>query len=63
VNKDQEKGKAKDIAGKAQEKIGKAIGSTKQRAKGLGKQVAGKAQKAWGDAKDSAEQEEQKRDK
>jgi uncharacterized protein YjbJ (UPF0337 family) len=54
MNKDQAKGHAKDIAGKVQEKVGKATGSTKQRLKGVGKQVAGKAQKGVGDARQMA---------
>ena len=48
MNKDQASGKMKDMAGKAQEKLGQATGSTRQRLKGLGKQVAGKAQEAMG---------------
>jgi uncharacterized protein YjbJ (UPF0337 family) len=53
VNKDQVKGKATDIAGKAQEKLGDITGSEEQQAKGLAKQVKGKAQKGFGDAKDA----------
>jgi len=52
MNKDQVKGTAKDVAGKVQEKTGKAIDSTEQRAKGLAKQVEGKTQKNLGDAKE-----------
>ena len=52
MNKDQVKGAVKDAAGKAQEKVGEAIGSTEQRAKGLAKQVEGKAEKKLGDAKE-----------
>jgi uncharacterized protein YjbJ (UPF0337 family) len=55
MNKDQVKGKAKDIAGKVQEKAGKLVGSKKQQAKGLAKQIAGKTQKGFGDARQSAE--------
>jgi uncharacterized protein YjbJ (UPF0337 family) len=53
VNKDQVKGKAADIAGKAQEKLGDITGSQEQQAKGLAKQVKGKAQKGFGDAKEA----------
>jgi uncharacterized protein YjbJ (UPF0337 family) len=53
VNKDQVKGKATDIAGKAQEKLGDITGSEEQQAKGLAKQVKGKAQKGFGDAKEA----------
>lgn len=35
MNKDQIKGLAKDMTGKAQEEIGKLVGSKEQQAKGL----------------------------
>jgi uncharacterized protein YjbJ (UPF0337 family) len=53
MNKDQVKGTAKDVAGKVQEGVGKAVGSKEQEAKGLGKQVEGKVQKGIGDVKDA----------
>ena len=53
MNKDQLKGGAKDIAGKIQEKAGKAMGSTEQQVKGQAKQVTGKMQKGVGDVKES----------
>ncbi len=37
MNKDQVKGKAKEIGGKAQEEIGKATDNTTQQVKGLGR--------------------------
>ena len=52
MNKDQVKGKAKDIGGKIQEGVGKVVGSNKQQAEGLGKQAEGKAQEKAGDVKD-----------
>jgi uncharacterized protein YjbJ (UPF0337 family) len=52
MNTDQIKGAAKDIAGKVQEGVGKAIDSKEQQAKGLEKQVEGKSQKTVGDAKE-----------
>lgn len=52
MNKDQVKGKAKDIGGKIQEEFGEAIGSSEQQAKGLSKQVEGKTQEKLGDAKE-----------
>ena len=52
MNNDQIKGTAKDIAGKVQEGVGKAVDSKEQQAKGLEKQVEGKGQKALGDAKE-----------
>jgi len=52
MNKDQVKGKAKDIAGKIQEKSGRLVGSTSEQAKGLKKQVEGKAQAQIGNLKE-----------
>jgi uncharacterized protein YjbJ (UPF0337 family) len=52
MNKDQVKGKLKDIGGKIQEEVGEAIGSSEQQAKGLNKQVEGKVQEKYGDAKE-----------
>lgn len=53
MNSDQIKGKAKDIGGKIQEEVGKAVGSSEQQAKGLGNQAEGKVQEKYGDLKDS----------
>ncbi|SEO44075.1 CsbD family protein [Nitrosovibrio sp. Nv6] len=53
MNKDQVKGTAKDIAGKAQQDMGELTGSKEQQAKGLAKQGEGKIQKGVGDAKES----------
>ena len=52
MNTDQVKGTVKDIAGKAQRKLGEAVGSTDQQVKGALNQAEGKAQKALGDAKE-----------
>jgi len=52
MNKDQVKGKLKDIGGKIQEEAGKVVGSSEQQAKGLNKQVEGKVQEKYGDAKE-----------
>ncbi|WP_426193830.1 CsbD family protein [Massilia sp. DWR3-1-1] len=52
MNQDQVKGKAKDIGGKIQEKVGEVLGSSEQQAKGLAKQSEGKLQEKAGDAKD-----------
>lgn len=46
-------GTAKDIGGKIQQVVGKAVGSAKQEAKGLHKQAEGKMQKAVGDVQDA----------
>jgi uncharacterized protein YjbJ (UPF0337 family) len=53
MNKDQIKGKAKDIGGKIQEEAGKVVGSSEQQAKGLGKQAEGKVQEKAGDLKEN----------
>jgi uncharacterized protein YjbJ (UPF0337 family) len=52
MNKDQVKGKAKDIGGKIQEEVGKVVGSNKQQAKGLANQAEGKVQEKAGDLKE-----------
>jgi uncharacterized protein YjbJ (UPF0337 family) len=53
MNENQVKGKAKDIGGKVQEEVGKAVGSSEQQAKGLGKQIEGKTQEKLGDAEEA----------
>ena len=53
MNKDQVKGKAKDVAGKVQEKAGELTGSEEQQVKGEAKQVEGKVQETYGDAKEA----------
>lgn len=53
MNKDQIKGKAKDIGGKIQEEAGKVVGSSEQQVKGLNKQVEGKVQEKVGDVKEN----------
>ena len=55
MNRHHVKGTVKEVAGKVQQKLGKATGSTSQQLKGLGKQVVGKTQKAFGDAQDDAD--------
>lgn len=55
MNRDQVKGRAKEVAGKIQQKAGKAAGSLKHQAKGLAKQGEGKLQKSVGDARNDAE--------
>ena len=53
MNKDQVNGAAKDLAGKAQEGIGKVLGSTEHQVKGLVEQAEGKIQKGYGDVKET----------
>ncbi|MDY0964968.1 MULTISPECIES: CsbD family protein [Massilia] len=54
MNKDQVKGKAKEIGGKVQQKVGEAVGSRQQQSEGLSNQAEGKAQKKVGDVKEIA---------
>lgn len=49
MNKDQIKGKIKEVAGEIQERTGKALGNTEQQAKGHAREFAGKAQQKAGD--------------
>ncbi len=53
MNENQVKGTAKDIAGKVQQKVGEATGSTEQQIKGGAKQVEGNVQKGVGDAEEN----------
>lgn len=55
MNKEQVKGKANDLAGKAQQKAGELTGNEEQQAKGLGKRAKGKVQEGIGDVKGAAE--------
>lgn len=55
MNRNEIKGTAKDIAGKAQQKMGEVTGSTEQQVKGVGKQVEGKLQKGSGNLQQAAE--------
>jgi uncharacterized protein YjbJ (UPF0337 family) len=51
MNKDQMKGKAKDLAGNAQKKAGDMTDNKEQQAKGMANQAEGKTQEKLGDAK------------
>jgi uncharacterized protein YjbJ (UPF0337 family) len=53
MNKDQVKGTIKVSIGKAQEKLGKVTGNTKQEVKGLNKEIEGTVQRSYGDAKEA----------
>ena len=53
MNKDQIKGKTKEVAGEVQEHTGKLVGSAEQQAKGHAREFEGKAQKAVGDVKEN----------
>jgi uncharacterized protein YjbJ (UPF0337 family) len=52
MNDDQIKGKAKDIGGKIQEKVGEVTGNRQQQSEGNLNQAEGKVQKKGGDLKD-----------
>lgn len=52
MNKDQVKGTAKELAGKAQRKMGDAADSPKHEGKGMAKEAEGKVQKNYGHAKE-----------
>lgn len=54
MDKDQIKGKAKDMAGRAQRQVGEWTGSEEDQAEGAGRQAEGKLQNAWGNVKDGA---------
>jgi uncharacterized protein YjbJ (UPF0337 family) len=54
MNRDQVKGTMKDVAGKAQRKVGEALDSPKQVVKGAAKQAEGKVQKAVGNAREDS---------
>jgi uncharacterized protein YjbJ (UPF0337 family) len=56
MNKNQIKGKAKDIGGKIQEEVGDMVDSSKQQAEGLRKQVEGKTQKKLGDVEEKLDE-------
>jgi uncharacterized protein YjbJ (UPF0337 family) len=55
MNKDQLKGKAKDVAGRVERQVGEWTGDTDKEVHGMAKQAEGKVQKAWGDVKDAGE--------
>jgi uncharacterized protein YjbJ (UPF0337 family) len=53
MNKDQFKGTVKMAAGKVQETVGKAVGSTEQQVHGIKKQLDGQAEKTVGAIKEA----------
>jgi uncharacterized protein YjbJ (UPF0337 family) len=55
MNKDQVKGKAKDIAGRVERQVGEWTGDPEKQVNGTLKQAEGKVQNAWGNAKDAGE--------
>jgi uncharacterized protein YjbJ (UPF0337 family) len=53
VNKDQVKGKVKDIAGRVERQAGEWTGDNEAQVRGAAKQAEGKVQNAWGNAKEA----------
>lgn len=53
MNKNQIKGKTKEILGEIQEHAGRLVGSTSQEIKGHAKELEGKLQKKAGDAQEA----------
>ena len=53
MNKEQLKGSIKDVAGKAQQKVGELTGSETQQIKGLKNQAEGKIEKGVGKVKEA----------
>jgi uncharacterized protein YjbJ (UPF0337 family) len=53
MNKDQVKGKVKDITGRVERQAGEWTGDEKKEAHGTMKQAEGKIQNAWGNVKDA----------
>ncbi|CAN5123705.1 hypothetical protein BH11PSE10_BH11PSE10_09750 [soil metagenome] len=52
MNKDQVKGSIKEVAGKVQAEVGKAVGNKEQQIKGHAREAEGKVQQVVGDAKE-----------
>ncbi len=57
MNKDQIKGAAREAAGKAQKKVGKATANGTLAAKGAARELVGKAQKSYGNAKSNVKRD------
>ena len=53
MNKDQVKGKAKEIGGKIQKNVGDAVGSSEQQLKGMKNLTEGNIQQKAGDVKEA----------
>ncbi|MGE5616424.1 MAG: CsbD family protein [Bacillota bacterium] len=51
MNRDQVRGRGKELAGKVEKNVGRATGSSKTELKGAAKEAGGKVQKAFGDAR------------
>ena len=53
MDKDEIKGKAKDVAGRVERQVGEWTGDKDAQAEGAAKQAEGKVQNAWGTTKDA----------
>jgi uncharacterized protein YjbJ (UPF0337 family) len=53
MDKDEVKGKAKDVAGRIQRQAGEWTGDEEAQAEGAARQAEGKVQNAWGQVKDA----------
>jgi uncharacterized protein YjbJ (UPF0337 family) len=53
MDKDEIKGKAKDVTGRVERQVGEWTGDKDAQAEGAAKQVEGKVQNAWGKTKDA----------
>ena len=53
MDKDEIKGKAKDVAGRVERQVGEWTGNKDAQAEGTAKQAEGKVQNAWGKTKDA----------
>ena len=62
MDKDEIKGKAKDIAGRVERQAGEWTGDEEHQAKGAAKQVEGKVQNAFGKAKDEVKKSADRED-
>ena len=60
MNKDQVKGKAKEVGGKIQQKVGEVTNSTGQQLKGVKHQVEGKVQQQVGNLKEAVDDSQRK---
>jgi uncharacterized protein YjbJ (UPF0337 family) len=60
MNKDEIKGKMKEVEGRVQQKAGEWTGSKEDQVKGVGKQAEGKVQQGVGKVKDAAHEAAEK---
>jgi uncharacterized protein YjbJ (UPF0337 family) len=54
MDKDEIKGKVKDVEGRIERQVGEWTGDSEKQAHGAAKQTEGKVQNAWGKVKDAA---------